>query len=159
LLQAQAILQPGAVALAAVARSPEDVAALRKVVQEVKDSADPVQFADAAAAFLDLLLHVSHNKMLALMSELTEELLHAELRTELSTASAPEGRDIIRWSAKQYARLVDLIEAGESDLAEAFWREHLRVTRPFHNEVSPLEVYRPWRRQDPVRYPWQGAQD
>jgi DNA-binding FadR family transcriptional regulator len=147
LMQAEVIIHPGAAGLAAKARTDEDLEALRAAVERVGACRDMREFAEAAAQFLDAVSHASHNRLLALLSELTTELF-----TEEIGASSPlrenwpeEGAELISWCVEQYGTLVDLIEARDADRATAFWREHLRVAdSSVPGDSSPLTVYRPW---------------
>lgn len=145
MMQAEIAFHPGAVALAAFARTDHDLAELRAAIDQVAASATPDQFAAAAAAFLDRLSHASHNQLLTLMSELTTELMRYEIGKSMLRETWPtEHADLIRYSVQQYATVVDLIEARDGDAAERFWREHLRLAYPDGGIPSPLTIYRPW---------------
>ena len=143
LFAAQRVLQPGAVALAAEARTDADLLALRDGIEAVGCCEDLDSFADAATAFLDLVVHASGNETLALVSELISQLLHDELRSHLQAAVPPEeGVELVPWCVEQYARVVDLIEARDAAGAREFWDAHLAATRP-DGAVPPhlLRVY------------------
>jgi GntR family transcriptional repressor for pyruvate dehydrogenase complex len=146
MMQAEIVFLPGAVALAAVARTDHDLAELRAAIDQVSASAKPEQFAAAAAAFLDRLSHASHNQVLTLVSELTTELMRHEIgkMSMLRETWPTEHTDLIMWSVEQYATVVDLIEARDAEAAERFWREHLRLALPNGEVPALLTVYRPW---------------
>jgi GntR family transcriptional repressor for pyruvate dehydrogenase complex len=153
MIQAEIVIQPGAVALAAEARTEHDLAELRLAIERVAASATPGQYADATAAFLDRLSHASHNQVLTLVSELTTELMREQIRrNRLLRESWPsEHADMITWSVEQYRTVVDLIETRDGDAAERFWRAHLRLA-DVGKRSSPLTVYRPWGlRRNPTR--------
>jgi GntR family transcriptional regulator, transcriptional repressor for pyruvate dehydrogenase complex len=145
MMQAEIVIQPGAVALAAEARTDHDLAELRRAIGRVEASATPEQFAAATAAFLDRLSRASHNQVLTLVSELTTELMREQIvrNSRLRETWPSEQADMITWSVEQYRTVVDLIETGDGDAAERFWRAHLRLADP-GDLSSPLTVYRPW---------------
>jgi DNA-binding FadR family transcriptional regulator len=153
MMQAEIVIRPGAVALAALARTHHDIAGLRAAIDQVAASANPKQFAAAAATFLDRLSHASHNRVLALVSELTTELMRDEIgRSMLRDTWATEQAELLMWSVEQYTTVVDLIEARDGDAAERFWRQHLRLAYRPGEISSPLTVYRPWgTRRSPLR--------
>jgi hypothetical protein len=45
-------------------------------------------------------------------------------------------------SVRRFTLLVDLIEQGDAEGAEASWREYLRLSGAAPDVPSPLEVYR-----------------
>jgi len=150
LTEAQRLIQPGAVALAAVRRDPDELSRLRGCVDDIAQCDDLECFADLAADFLRLLVEASGNQILCLFSGLIDQLLHDELRRWLLTNAQGQRLELLTFAVSQYGELIDLIESGDPDGAEAFWREHLRITTlPAAAERLPerLEVYPPRRRQ------------
>jgi GntR family transcriptional regulator, transcriptional repressor for pyruvate dehydrogenase complex len=123
LTEAQRLIQPGAVALAAVRRDPADLARLRSCVDSIAECDDLERYGDLAADFLRLLIEASGNQILSLFSGLIDQLLHDELR---------------RWL------LTNALDQKSELLTFAVWREHLRMTtHPAALELPPerLEVY------------------
>lgn len=148
LTEAQRLIQPGAVALAAARRDPEALARLRSCIDGIAECEDLACFGDLAADFLRLLAEASGNQILSLFSGLIDQLLHDELRRWLLANAQEQEPGLFRFAVTQYSELVDLIEAGDADGAEAFWREHLRVTTLPEEAVhlpELLEVYPPRR--------------
>jgi GntR family transcriptional repressor for pyruvate dehydrogenase complex len=152
LMQAQVIIQPGLVALAAAARTDDDLADLRRLVDRVEACTNMREFAEAAAAFLDRVIHAGHNQVLALLSELTSELLSKEIGSSLlSEHWLSERDDLIPWCVEQYGTLVDLLEQRDAAEAEAFWFKHLHEVGAEQAGTAPLTVY-PWAaRRAPLR--------
>jgi DNA-binding FadR family transcriptional regulator len=151
LIEAQMIIQPGVVALAARFRDEGDLARLRAEIDRVATPETISEFLDAVSAFTEVLFEAGHNTVLTLYSQLTMALVREGLdayvaRHEISIDVADHR---IAWTAVQFAALVDLIEARDANGAEQFWRECLRdqdiVPPP---DPSPLELYasRPKRR-------------
>jgi DNA-binding FadR family transcriptional regulator len=153
MMQAEIVIHPGAVALAAVARTDHDLAELRAAIDRVAASTTPGRYAAAAAAFLDQLSHASHNEVLTLVSELTTELMRDVIgKSALRETWPTDHAELIIWSVEQYTTVVDLIEGRDGDAAERFWRDHLRLADYGDNVPSPLTVYRPWGpRRTPLR--------
>jgi GntR family transcriptional repressor for pyruvate dehydrogenase complex len=150
LTEAQRLVQPGAAALAAVRRDPEDVARLRKCVEDIAECEDVGSYADLAADFLHLLLEASGNQILSLFSGLIDQLLHDELRRYLLINAENQKEELLAFAVIQYGELIDLIESGDADGAETFWREHLRITTlpaEATRLLERLEVYPPRRRR------------
>jgi DNA-binding FadR family transcriptional regulator len=145
LVEAQAIVQPGVVALAARARTADDIVRLRATVEACARPETVDEYLDAVVAFTDALLAAAHNTALALYEQLTAALLRDGLaayvlRYNITLADVDHR---IAWSAIQFATLVDLIEAGDADAGEAFWGECLREPDPLAPHPAPLEVYSP----------------
>jgi DNA-binding FadR family transcriptional regulator len=146
LMEALRVVQPGAVKLAATAATPAQVTELRAQVDEVAKADSVSEFTDAASEFLRQLMHASGNQTLAFLSNLIDQLVHAETlayAAEHVTEVDPDTeREFRTWCVDQYTRLVDLIEGGEGDKAEALWRRHLHVVPPTRDDSATLSIYR-----------------
>ncbi len=144
LIEAQAVIQPGVVALAAAAHNAEDIAHLRAAADHAGTATTVEAFLDAVADFTDALLRAAHNEALTLYAELTGALLHEGLGAYV--AEHRIGFDLIEEamtsSVRRFTLLVDLIEQGDAEEAEASWREYLRLSGAAPDVPSPLEVYR-----------------
>ena len=144
LIAAQAVIQPGVVALAAGAHDAEDIAHLRAAAGRAGTATTVEGFLDAVADFTDALLRSAHNEALTLYAELTGALLHEGLGAYV--AELQIGFDLIEEamtsSVRRFHLLVDLIEQGDAAGAEASWREYLRLSGAAPDVPSPLEVYR-----------------
>lgn len=128
LLEALLLLQPGAVALAAARRTPDQVVALRDCVARVYQCASMAEFSDVAADFVVLLLEASGNQSIKLFALVTRSLIHQELNRFL--AEMPTTRERLDWHASRFEEVVDAIEAGEAETAAALWRAHMLRTIP-----------------------------
>jgi DNA-binding FadR family transcriptional regulator len=96
--------------------------------------------------FGDAVLRASHNHVLTLYAELTGALLRVGLDAYVSESgiSVDQVEKSVRWSARQFGVLVDLIEAGDSGKAERFWRDYLRRTGVVPaSDPSPFDQYSP----------------
>ena len=143
-IEAQAVIQPGVVALAAGAHDAEDIAHLRAAADRAGTATTVEGFLDAVADFTDALLRSAHNEALTLYAELTGALLHDALGAYV--AELQIGFDLIEAartsSVHRFHLLVDLLEQGDAAGAEASWREYLRLSGAAPDVPSPLEVYR-----------------
>jgi DNA-binding FadR family transcriptional regulator len=144
LMGALRVVQPGAMALAATAATPSQIAGLRSQIETVAAAEEVQGFTDAASEFLHQLMQASGNQTLAFLSNVIDQLVHAETLAYavehtpgVDTEMDPEYR---QWCVEQYAHLVDLIEGGEGGKAEAFWRRHLHQVPPLDSS-SALRVY------------------
>jgi DNA-binding FadR family transcriptional regulator len=143
LVEAQAIIQPGAAALAARARTDDDLALLRAAVDACATPETVDGYLDSIVAFTEALLAAAHNAALALCAQLTAVLLREGLDDYVARhgISLDVIDDRVEWSAMQFTHLVDLIDARDAEGAEDFWRECLQAPDPLTPQPSPLEVY------------------
>lgn len=145
LIEAQAMLQPAAAAQAARVHDEADIARLRDAVAACANATSTGEYIEAAERFGEALLDASHNRVLALYAELTSSLLRTELIGFVRSSGMTDASigTAITWSTTQFARLVDLIEAGEADAAERFWADTLRAAGAApSDEPSPFQLYR-----------------
>ena len=144
LLEAQVAIQPGAAALAARARDDADLALLRAAVQRCVDAGGIEEFVLSVAHFGTAVLRASHNRVLELYGELTVAILIEVLDAYVTQAgiTLETADEAIRWAERQFATLVDLIEEGDGDRAEQFWRKQLaRLGAGRRQTPSPFEMY------------------
>lgn len=143
LIDAQAVIQPGAIALAAKARTKHDVARLRASVAWVAAAGSMEDFVEAVRSFTDALLAATHNPVIALFWELTAELWVEGTQAFIQDAGMTERvDDIVTETATAFGALVDLVETGDADGAETMSRSFLRDSSRFHSDdSSPLHVY------------------
>jgi DNA-binding FadR family transcriptional regulator len=146
LIEVQGMIQPGAAALAARARDDEDLVGLRASVTRCAEAETTDELVGAVQGFGDAVLRASHNHVLTLYAELTGALLRVGLDAYVSEnmRSVQMVKKSVRWSARQFGALVDLIEAGDSGQAEQFWRDYLRRTGAVPaSDPSAFEQYGP----------------
>ena len=149
LMECLSIIQPRAVAMAAKEATSTQLHELRTQLGIIASATDNQDFTDEATEFLNLLVQASGNQALAFVST----LLHRLIRVEARALVAEHKRDhdlrvdeeFRSWCVDQYANLLDLIESGEADNAEAFWDEHLRLVPSTVDDASALMIYEPHR--------------
>lgn len=141
---ARALIDPGAVALAAKRRAPEDIEALRECIERVRACRDPDDFGEIAADFVERLLVASGNHTLALLSLVIDRLLRQELRRYMWSEGWETG-ERAGFYVQEWTDVVDRIEAGDAEGAVAAWESHrARTTPPALAETTapvPLVVY------------------
>lgn len=145
LMTALRVIQPGAVALAATAATPAQLAELRAQIEKVAACTSADTFADEATQFSNVLMQASGNDALAFLSTLLNRLVRVEADEYMNEST--DGRSTVDdefrgWCVDQYERLVDLIEAGQADKAEELWRTHLQLVARDVDETLALAVYR-----------------
>jgi DNA-binding FadR family transcriptional regulator len=122
---ARRIIEPGLVRLLAEKPSPEIVDALR--AQQEKEVAlldQPDAYATEATRFHKLLVEVAGINTLTLFSELVLEIVDRHHHDTFARATGLE-REYTSEGSEHHVRVIDLIEAGEAEEAEAFWRFHI----------------------------------
>jgi GntR family transcriptional regulator, transcriptional repressor for pyruvate dehydrogenase complex len=122
LYQAQAVLEPGAVALAAKRRTKADLAALRELIERARNVTDVADFGPIAVEFHIALVRASKNKTLTLLVEMLHSLA-LELYRERTTLMRPIGEKLRTSSVELYEHVVERLEARDADGAEKVWGE------------------------------------
>jgi GntR family transcriptional repressor for pyruvate dehydrogenase complex len=145
LVEAQAIIQPGAVAEAARVRDDADLARLREAVAACRAATTTTERIQAGEGFGEALLAASHNRVLSLYAALTATLLQEQLGELVARwgMTEPGIVEAFGWSVEQFATVVDLIEAGAAEEAERFWAAYLRRSRAMPTgQPSPFQLSR-----------------
>ena len=122
LFAARRVLEPGAVRMLAERASPDVVAALRAqldVEAALLDSPDA--YATAATRFHELLVELTGNNTLTILSGLLCAIVERHHHETFARAGGFE-LDYTHEASEHHVHVVDLIEQGEAEDAEAFWR-------------------------------------
>jgi DNA-binding FadR family transcriptional regulator len=121
------IYEPVAARMAAERATPDDVAQLRQIVEEEAacQGGDYNAFAEVAWRFHSVLIGVSRN---ATMAVVTESLQHiSERHAAKSMSVAPDRDEQQARSVKAHRKLISFIEKGAGAEAERFWARHMRA--------------------------------
>jgi GntR family transcriptional regulator, transcriptional repressor for pyruvate dehydrogenase complex len=129
LYEAQAVIEPGAVALAAKRRTRADLAALRDLIEQARQLTDVADFGPIAAEFHIALIRASKNKTLTMFGE-TLHTLTRDLYRERIAMLRPIGEKVKADSIALYEHVLERIEARDTTGATRVWGE----------ERSALEV-------------------
>lgn len=133
--------------LAGLVASRSDKAIVKELRQSLADEeaslADPRAFGHASTQFHATIVRLAGNRTVGTLLNLLWELF--ELHTTeavVETDDQPTERSRRRAAYRAHTRLVDLIEAGDADGAEAYWREHMRaVGQLFSKTYGPKTVF------------------
>ena len=125
LFAARRVLEPGAVRMLAESPTPEVVAALREqLAVERQLIGSPDAYATAATRFHELLVELTANSTLAILCGLVGEIVARHHHETFARATGSE-LDYAHEASEHHAHVVDLIEQGKTEDAEAFWRDHV----------------------------------
>ncbi len=127
--EARTIIEPAAVRSVAGGRHrSRSVAGLRRLIEaEASSIDDPVAFGEANAEFHAELVAMAGNQTLTIVAEMLNEVV-ARAVTEVSqNDDGPDPPAVRRRGLRSQERLVELIEEGDVEGAEAHWRTHMGV--------------------------------
>lgn len=104
----------------------DDIARLRRALEPAnEDGLDAEQLVRRHNDFHHVLLQLSGNNTLILLGELVQEIID-QANVSRAKIDTPTGFErATRATIKTHQRLIDLIEAGDAEAAEALWRKHL----------------------------------
>jgi DNA-binding FadR family transcriptional regulator len=136
ILQARSMLEPQCAKLLAERRTKSDIARLQACLEVgarelASNSAGPVP---AHSAFHELVVDLSGNETVILMSTMLRHILHQD---NVRPDTGPEGstnKRQLRRAQKEHQQLVELIKIGDSERAERLWTRHLSRR---DDEVTP----------------------
>jgi DNA-binding FadR family transcriptional regulator len=124
---ARSTIEPAAVGV--LAKNPS-----RLAIQKMKDNIeaayaaleDPIEYAALTSEFSQIITEHCGNRTLRMFATLIEDIvLRQHLDVTVKTYSR-QGTDRLRkLNVRARSKVVELIEKGESEQAEAFWRKHL----------------------------------
>lgn len=121
-------------------RNREDIATLRSIVADAVEAArvlDHDTFADHVQAFNIALMSRNKNRALTTTAQVLRDLF-VDYLNAFSFRATPQ---MMRKACRSYTKLVDLIEDGDADAAEAHWRALKSVTVTELGPDQPLNMY------------------
>ncbi|MCV7282405.1 FadR family transcriptional regulator [Mycolicibacterium flavescens] len=129
LFEAAAALEGPCVAMLARSRSAEQVRRLRAAVAEESEALDdPQRLLSLENDFHRLIVECAGNATLRVLCEMIRTLIDTATSRYLSaTRPAVHGPAFVAGS-RTHRKVVDLIERGDAEAAEALWRKHIRET-------------------------------
>jgi DNA-binding FadR family transcriptional regulator len=124
---ARAIIEPPCARLLAERHAPEDVTVLRDAVAAAEAAeGNPTRFATLTMRFHALLVDRAGNHTLSVLAGMLRHIIDlANVEHAAADQAAALRRRGSRRALRVHAEVVDLIEAGNAEGAEALWREHL----------------------------------
>src|SRR5262245_2880501 len=137
---ARMIFEPPAARLAAERATPEQIERLRQVLDEglAAMRADQLSYPIGGWRFHTELAAVSGNATLAVMAEAFEHI-SAHHAVQVVAGWAENCTELVRRAERAHRKLISLIEQGDGEAAETYWRRHMQVARGLlfgegHNE-------------------------
>jgi len=121
LYASQLAIEPAAVRQLATRRSPEAIAELTAIAEQVEQIQDPDEHAMASTIFHQRLVELSGSRTLALFARITGDIARARVRTVTE-----RGRPHPSGSDPTHRRALELIAAGDVDEAVSFWQAHVQ---------------------------------
>ena len=121
-------------------RNRDDIATLRSIIDDAQEAAkaeDHDAFAEHVRLFNMALMSRNKNRALIATAQVLREMIVDYLNAFSFRATAP----MMRKACRSYTRLVDLIEDGDADAAEAHWRALKSVTVVELGPDQPLNMY------------------
>ena len=136
--QARTVTEPACAGMLARVRTPQDVADLRAVIEQLREIIDAgfdavpdaATWAGTTYRFHELILQRCGNNTLAVQGAVLADIVQTHLmRVVTRGMSNPHTRSPGRHQVLlgSFVRLVDLIEEGSAEEAEAHWRNHMQV--------------------------------
>jgi DNA-binding FadR family transcriptional regulator len=121
-------------------RNRDDIATLRSIIEDAQEAAkaeDHDAFAEHVRLFNMALMSRNKNRALITTAQVLREMIVDYLNAFSFRATSP----MMRKACRSYTRLVDLIEDGDADAAEAHWRALKSVTVVELGPDQPLNMY------------------
>jgi DNA-binding FadR family transcriptional regulator len=138
---------PTAARMVARERRPEDISALRQLLEEataVRD--DPDAYLGAMTRFTGEIIARSGNTTFALIGAITNEMYSGTVALLSSRVDPADNADMLARVARDAQQLFKLIQAGKGVEAERLWRSYMRAIHEFvhdhlggHKVVEALE--------------------
>lgn len=139
--RARQMIEPQIAGELAQRRDPQDVAALRDAVTQAAtaaESPDPTAaFGAASARFHEVLIERSGNQTLTTISGLLHMLVRSFYARSMNQDTP---RDTMRRAVRSYAKLVDLIEAGDQQAAVSHWEAQMTYTISHQDPDTPIRI-------------------
>jgi GntR family transcriptional regulator, transcriptional repressor for pyruvate dehydrogenase complex len=138
---ARAALEIAAVRTLAEKHSASDIATLRAHINEGRASfkLGPADYGHAAGVFHRTLVHLSGNTTMSFMVDMLGTLTDATYNRRTKSLDPDAREAAVMRSLRSWGKLVDLIESGDVDGAEAHWTRHLAyVAANLGSEERPL---------------------
>jgi DNA-binding FadR family transcriptional regulator len=127
---ARMIFEPPAVRLAAQTATPEQIERLREVLDEglAAMRADQLTYPIVGWRFHTELVAISGNATLAVMAEAFEHI-SAHHAVQVVAGWAENRTELVRRAQRAHRKLIALIEQGDGEQAETYWRRHMQMVR------------------------------
>jgi DNA-binding FadR family transcriptional regulator len=123
---ARSIIEPAAVRILASSPRRAVVNELRALVEEQRAVVDdPEVFGQANARFHERLVALAGNQTLAILAEMLNEIVARAVTAVSQTGARRDSLATRQRGLRSQERLIDLIEAGDTNAADDHWRSHM----------------------------------
>ncbi|MFT4265242.1 MAG: FCD domain-containing protein [Nocardioides sp.] len=131
--EARMVTEPAAARLLALRKSPESIARLSAIVDELAAELDerepfvlnPDTWSRLTSDFHQAILQECGNKTLATQGAVLAEIVGTHLRAQLSQGYDAGDQERFRRTIRSYAKFIRLLKAGDADGAEKHWLAHM----------------------------------
>ncbi|MBX7453897.1 FCD domain-containing protein [Mycolicibacterium sp. 3033] len=125
--QARMVLEPAAVRMLAEKPTKKAISALRAAVAaEEAEAGRPMENALASVRFHETIMELAGNTTLAVLAGMLHEIVESAYTSAVDAApSSEEQRTRLLRYVDSHRKVIDLIESGEPERAEKFWRNYL----------------------------------
>jgi DNA-binding FadR family transcriptional regulator len=125
--EARDVIEAQCVGLLAAQRTDDDIARLRATLAEAADMLDePASAVRLQSAFHHLVVELAGNQTLIMLTSMLHHIIDLATISQLAAESGtPASRRLTRKSHRAHEKLIELIEARQTEEAEAHWRLHL----------------------------------
>ncbi|WP_329409050.1 FadR family transcriptional regulator [Nocardia vinacea] len=139
--EARTVLETGAVATVATRRTAADLRRLDAALQEGESLiGDGVGYARHDVRFHRLLLDMSGNHTLEVLSDVLYHIIDAHLRQYASNQAAAPAYTSAKAAQRAHVKVVELIRAKDSTKAAEFWRRHLEAVTKYMTQGAVPEL-------------------
>lgn len=141
---ARATIEPAAAGLLAKNGSRLAIQKMKENIQAAHGALnDPVQYAALTTGFSQIIMDLCGNRTLRTFAMLIQDIVYRQhLDVTVKTYSRQGVARMRKLNIRGRSKLVELVEAGDSEGAEAFWRKHL--------DASGAVVFTAYRGQMPI---------
>jgi DNA-binding FadR family transcriptional regulator len=144
LFQARVILEPPLAGMVAARRTNAVMTELRACLAAEEESLDDAAaFAQASTRFHEAIIRLAGNHTVATLVSLLWHLVEVHTAEAIAAAGEkPSERSKRTAALHAHQRLVELVDSGDAEAAEAFWRQHMTaVAQLFAKTYGPKTVF------------------
>lgn len=122
------IIEPACASLVAARRDPADVQRLRALTTKAASHGETRVRAAAQNDFHTVLVELAGNRTLVLLHTIVQQIIDQALDRRITSTPS---EDAVHQGGQAHLRVIELIEAGESERAARAWRRHIEETTEF----------------------------
>jgi DNA-binding FadR family transcriptional regulator len=143
---ARMVAEPTCAGLLARRRTADDLADLRAVVADLLAAngpgglPDPARWTRLSYRFHELVVERCGNKTLAVQAAVLQDIVATHLEASISgDLSEPTTPTRFRRQVRSLVKLIELVEARDSDGAQTHWRAHLEAASKSMSRMVPMD--------------------